>query len=153
VVYGPTSREIVLLGRPLVLLRFFAPEYDADATSGSVTWRINRGLLVAPSGRGRGFLRISVRRHEDDGSADVTVRVSSEVSNFHPMLAASRPGGRRGVLARLARFFYAMTQLRVHVIVTHGFLRSLARLDLEPSVVGALRPEPAEEPAQPASRS
>lgn len=147
VVYGPTSREIVLFGRPLVLLRFFAPEYEADASSGSVTWRINRGLLVAPSGRGRGFLRISVQRPEDDGSPDVTIRVTSEVSNFHPMLAASTPGGRRGVFARVARFFYAITQLRIHVIVTHGFLRSLARLDLEPSVVGALKaptPEPAE---------
>jgi hypothetical protein len=33
---------------------------------------------------------------------------------------------------------YRVTQLRIHVIVTHGFLRSLARLELEPSVVGAL---------------
>lgn len=149
VLYGPSSREIVLFGRRLVLLRFFAPEYEADARNGSVTWRINRGLLVAPSGRGRGFLRIAVQRPDDDGSADVTVRVTSEVSNFYPMLAASKPGGRRGLLARAARFFYAITQLRLHVIVTHGFLRSLARLDLEPSMVGALRPpatagEPAE---------
>ena len=146
VVYGPSSREIVLFGRPLVLLRFFAPEYETQAAYGSVTWRINRGLLVAPSGRGRGFLRIAVRRPSgDDGSSDVTVRVTSEVSNFHPMLAASKPGGRRGLLARVARFFYSMTQLQIHVVVTHAFLRSLATLDLEPSVVGALRPpEPAE---------
>ena len=148
VVYGPTSREIVLLGRPLVLLRFFPPEYDADAHNGSVNWRINRGLLVAPSGRGRGFLRISVQRPDDDGNPDVAVRVISEVSNFHPMLAASKPGGRRGLFARVARFFYAITQLRIHVIVTHGFLRSLARLDLEPSVVGALRPVSPQEPAE-----
>jgi hypothetical protein len=148
VLYGPTSREIVLFTRPFVLLRFFPPEYEADARKGSVTWRINRGLLVAPSGRGRGFLRISVQRPEDDGNPDVAVRVISEVSNFHPMLAASKPGGRRGLFARVARFFYAITQLRIHVIVTHGFLRSLARLDLEPSVVGALRPVSPQEPAE-----
>ena len=29
------------------------------------------------------------------------------------------------------------TQSRIHVLVTHGFLRSLARLELEESVVGA----------------
>lgn len=140
VVYGETSRAIVLLARPLVLLRFHAPEYEATATRGSVTWRIDRGLLVAPAGRGRGRLRITVERPPDTGEPEVTVRVSSEVSNFHPMLAASRPGGRRGLLGRVARWFYAVTQLRIHVIVTHGFLRSLARLDLEPSVVGALSP-------------
>lgn len=139
VVYTPESRQVVLLGRPLVLLRFHRPEYEAEARKGSVTWRINRGLLVAPGGRGQGFLRIAVERPRDDGGDDVTVRVSSEVSNFYPTLAASRPGGRGGALGRLARWFYAATQLRIHVIVTHGFLRSLARLDLEPSLVGTLR--------------
>ncbi|MEX2196209.1 MAG: hypothetical protein WD844_13065 [Thermoleophilaceae bacterium] len=139
VVYTESSRQVVLIGRPLVLLRFHAPEYDAEATKGVVTWRIHRGLLVAPRGRGHGFLRITVERAPDEGAQDVTVRVSSEVSNFYPVLAASRPGGRGGTLGRLARWFYAVTQLRIHVIVTHGFLRSLARLDLEPSVVGSLK--------------
>ena len=39
--------------------------------------------------------------------------------------------------------------IRLHVVVTNAFLRSLARLDLVPSVVGALEPgpEPAVEPA------
>jgi len=144
VVYTESSRAIVLLGRPLVLLRFHAPEYETTPTRGSVTWRIDRGLLVAPSGRGRGWLRITVERPPDGEGSEVTVRVSSEVSNFHPMLAASRPGGRGGLLGRLARWFYAVTQLRIHVVVTHGFLRSLARLELEPSVVGALsRRDPA----------
>lgn len=150
VLYTETSRQIVLIGRPIVLLRFHAPDYDAAATYGAVTWRINRGLLVAPGGRGRGFLRITVERPPDDGAQDVTVRVSSEVSNFYPVLAASRPGGRGGLLGKLARWFYAVTQLRIHVIVTHGFLRSLARLDLEPSVVGSLRAALAQE-AEPLS--
>ena len=149
IVYGPASREIVLIGRPLVLLRFGAPEYDIGSSHGSVTWRIERGLLVAPKGRGRGFLRITVERPaEDDGAEDVTLRVSSQVSRFFPMLAASQPGGRAGLLGRIARAFYAVTQLRIHVLVTHGFLRHLGRLDLEPSVVGALRA-----PAEPAELS
>ena len=33
--------------------------------SGSVTWRIDRGLLVAPPGRGSGWLKITVTRPED----------------------------------------------------------------------------------------
>ena len=34
---------------------------------------------------------------------------------------------------------YRVTQLAIHVVVTNAFLRSLARLDLAPSAVGALR--------------
>ena len=34
---------------------------------------------------------------------------------------------------------YRATQLRIHVIVTNAFLRSLAVLDLAPSVVGSLK--------------
>ena len=154
VVYTESSRQVVLISRPLVLLRFHTPEYMAEGMRGAVTWRIHRGLLVAPRGRGHGFLRITVERPPDDLAQDVTVRVSSEVSNFYPMLAASRPGGRGGALGRLARWFYAVTQLRIHVIVTHGFLRSLARLDLEPSVVGALKAAAArDEPAAAAPES
>src|SRR4051812_17370718 len=47
VVYGPDSREVVLLMRPLRLLTFHAPEYETEPTSGVVTWRIKQGLLVA----------------------------------------------------------------------------------------------------------
>jgi hypothetical protein len=136
VLYTSASREVVLVRRPLVLLRFRAPEYDIEANRGTVTWRIDRGLLVAPGGRGKGFLRISVERPPDgDGNGgEVTVRVSSAVSSFYPMLAGW------GWFARVGRVLYSLTQLRIHAVVTHGFLRSLARLDLEPSVVGALAP-------------
>ena len=48
-----------LLGRPFVLLRFQAPEYEATADCGTVTWPIDSGLLVAPAGRGEGYLRLS----------------------------------------------------------------------------------------------
>jgi hypothetical protein len=64
----------------------------------------------------------------------VTVRVSSEVANFYPMLEGS--GWYRGI----GRVIYRVTQFRVHVVVTNAFFRSLARLDLAPSLVGALAP-------------
>lgn len=155
--YGPASREVVLLRPPLVLLTFRAPEYDIGQSHGSVLWPIERGLLVAPRGRGKGFLRISVvrprERREGSGAGEVTVRVSSEVVSFFPMIAGW------GGFARVGQAIYRATQLRIHVIVTHAFLRSLARLELEPSVVGALARPPGERPdgtaatVEPASRS
>lgn len=134
--YTPESREIVVIARPFTLLRFHAPEYDFGPHHGTVTWRIDKGLLVAPAGRSRGYLRLTVRRpSDDDGSSnEVTGTVSSEVVNFYPLIAGW------GWFSRVGRFLYRETQLRIHVIVTHAFLRSLARLDLAPSRVGALRP-------------
>jgi hypothetical protein len=129
VLYSEHSRDVVFLRRPFVLLRFHKPEYEIDADGGTVTWPINRGVLVARRGRGRGFLRLGVRREPvADDSDEVTLLVSSEVVNFYPTLAT-----------RLGRWIYEQTQLRIHVLVTHAFLRSLANLELEPSRVGALR--------------
>jgi hypothetical protein len=149
--YTPDSREVVVFGRPFVLLRFKAPEYDILPDGGAVTWRIDRGLLVAPPGRGKGYLRIQVTRPPDDDgdSPEVTATVSSEVASFYPTLAFGRAGR---LISRCGRVLYSATQLRIHVIVTHAFLRSLAKMDLAPSVVGALRPgEPEETPARPVS--
>jgi hypothetical protein len=131
VLYTPHSREVVVLRRPFVLLRFRAPEYAFHGDGGTVTWPIDRGLLVASVGRGRGYLRLTVERRpgSDDGGSEATAVVTSEVVNFYPMIAW-----------RLGRWIYNQTQLRVHVIVTHAFLRSLANLDLQPSRVGALSP-------------
>jgi hypothetical protein len=129
VLYSEDSREVVFLTRPFVLLRFRKPQYQIDANGGTVTWPIDRGVLVAARGRGRGFLRLGVRREPvADGADEVTLLVSSEVVNFYPVIAA-----------RFSRWIYEQTQLRIHVIVTHAFLRSLANLELEPSRVGALR--------------
>ena len=50
------------------------------------------------------------------------------MANFYPSIAS-----------RLGRRLYDATQSRIHVIVTHGFLRSLARLDLAESRVGRYR--------------
>jgi hypothetical protein len=105
-----------------------------------VTWPIERGLLVAM--RGRGHLRISVRRTEPSPGdpADATrIRIRAEVRNFYPLLRG------RGRFARIGAHLYAATELRIHVLVTRGFLRSLSRLDLPPSAVGALA-EPEEIP-------
>jgi len=129
VLYSENSREVVFLRRPFVLLRFRKPEYDFNPDGGTVTWPIDRGVLVAKHGRGRGFLRLTVHRKPvEDGVGEVTVVVSSEVVNFYPTIAT-----------RVGRWIYEQTQLRIHVIVTHAFLRSLANLELEPSRVGALR--------------
>jgi hypothetical protein len=159
VLYTPTSREVVFLRRPFRLLTFHAPEYTAEPDCGEVTWRINRGLLVAPNGRNKGYLRISVRRPPESLLPDdptttsddfATIRVKSEVENFYPLLRGW------GWFARIGRHIYSLTQVRIHKIVTNAFLRSLARLDLAPSIVGQLRTtedqpldqEPAEEDRQ-----
>jgi hypothetical protein len=136
IVYEPDSRTVVFLSRRLPLLRFRRPQYDVGPGFGQVTWPIERGLLVASPGRG--CLRITVRRldHEPgDPQGSERVHLRSEVRNFYPFLRGS------GWFARLGARFYAATQLRIHVLVTNGFLRSLAKLDLPPSPVGALADE------------
>ena len=133
VVYEPSSRTVVFISRRLPLLRFRKPEYTIGPGLGQVTWRIERGLLVAPNGRGQGMLRITVRTEEpDDDPEKASVHVRTEVSNFYPFLR----GG--GWFARIGVRLYSATQVRIHTWVTHGFLRSLARLDLPRSPVGAL---------------
>lgn len=132
--YGPASRTVTLFGR-LPLLRFRRPAYAAATGLGQVTWRIEHGLLVSREGRGRGYLRITIHRLDDAPiSPDrAVVRVSAEVSNFYPGLRLSGPW------VRLGAWIYNQTQLRLHLLVTRGFLRSLARLELPSSRVGALR--------------
>ena len=124
--YTSEERFVVLVMRPFVLLRFQAPEYELDNERGVVRWRIERGVLVSGRGRGGdGYLKIDVQKLPPIGGAVGTIRVECEVANFYPMLAST-----------ISRWFYKNTQSRIHVIVTHGFLRSLCRLDLAPSRVG-----------------
>jgi hypothetical protein len=112
---------VVLVARPLVLLRFHAPQYELDGGEGSVTWRIKRGILVARDGRDRGFLRLSIgRRGPVSGDAGNRVTVQMEVENFYPWLRG------RGIFARLGVWIYANTQQRIHRLVTRRFLRRLA---------------------------
>ena len=126
VAYTPTERAVVFIARPFVLLRFFAPEYRLTDDRGIVRWRIRDGILVASEGHeGDGFLEIDVRRLPADRPGRVKVHVEVEIAAFYPVIAL-----------RFARWLYANTQSRIHVLVTHGFLRSLAALQLEESVVG-----------------
>jgi hypothetical protein len=121
---------VVLLARPFVLLRFHPPDYEVDADRGVVRWRIRNGLLVAQEGHDAdGYLEIDVRRCPPADEGWETVHVEVEVASFYPAIATW-----------LTKFVYSHTQSRIHVLVTHGFLRSLARLDLEPSAVGRFDP-------------
>jgi hypothetical protein len=124
--YTEGERSVVLLFRPLRLLTFRAPEYEMDEHRGLVRWRIAQGLLVARAGRGKdGYLQIDVRRCDSDDPERARLHVEVEVANFYPAIAS-----------HIGRWVYNETQSRIHVIVTHGFLRSLARLDLAESRVG-----------------
>ncbi|MEA2187109.1 MAG: hypothetical protein QOK16_2120 [Solirubrobacteraceae bacterium] len=149
--YEEDERAVVFLMRPFVLLRFRAPEYELDAWRGIVRWRIASGLLVSRTGRdGDGYLQIDVRRCKRVDPETGRVHIEVEVANFYPALASA-----------IARWFYTATQSRIHVIVTHGFLRSLARLDLARSVVGRYEtpadadavpdPPPLSQPARPSA--
>lgn len=118
--YSETERSLVLLAAPLRLLTFAAPEYEMDASHGIVRWRIAGGLLVARRGRdGAGHLQIDVRRLADEPQGRARLRIEVEVANFYPAIASG-----------FGRRIYSATQARIHVLVTHGFLRSLTRLDL-----------------------
>jgi hypothetical protein len=125
VVYGQDERAVVLLGRPLTLLRFDAPEYVLEANHGTVRWPIRDGLLVARAGCGSGFLALDVQRQPPD-----RLRIEVEVANFYPAIAAG-----------FSMPVYRATQAIVHVLVTHAFLRSLATLRLEESRIGRLAGE------------
>jgi hypothetical protein len=125
VIYDENQRLVVFLGRPLTLLRFDAPEYELEREHGKVRWRIQDGLLVARTGRGCGFLSIDVRHIGNEPDDRVKVRIEVEVANFYPAIAVG-----------FSTPVYEATQSAIHVLVTHAFLRSLARLDLAPSKVG-----------------
>ncbi len=128
--YTESERSVVLIARPLKLLTFLAPEYEMNRERGLVRWRIARGLLVSRRGRnGRGYLQIEVRRRGSEDPDHVRLHVEVEVANFYPSIAS-----------RLSHRVYDATQSRIHVIVTHAFLRSLARLDLAESKVGRFDP-------------
>jgi hypothetical protein len=134
--YGERERRVVLLGRPLVLLRFEAPQYRLSANRGIVRWNIQDGLLVGRPHEG--FLEIDVRRLPSPRRGYGRVHIEVEIANFYPALAMW-----------LTRWFYKQTQSRIHVLVTHGFLRSLAKRELEESAVGRFVPPALRRPFPP----
>ena len=85
-------------------------------------WQIRDGLLVGR--KDEGYLEIDVRRCASEHEGYGRLHVEVEVASFYP------------ALARPFKWFYVNTQSRIHVIVTHGFLLRLARLELEESAVG-----------------
>jgi hypothetical protein len=124
--YGERERSLVLLFNPIRLITFRAPEYELEESRGLVRWGITSGLLVARRGRDvGGCLQIEVRRLENEQAGQARLHVEVTVENFHPSIAVG-----------LGRRVYDETQSRIHVIITHSFLRSLARLDLAQSRVG-----------------
>jgi hypothetical protein len=125
--YTPTERRVVLLRNPFVMLRFGAPEYDIREGRGIVRWRIRDGVLVAK--RDQGYLEIDVQRTDAPKPGFAQAHVEVEVANFYPAIATW-----------ITRWFYKVTQSRIHVLVTHGFLRSLVRRELETSAVGRFEP-------------
>jgi hypothetical protein len=130
VIYDDDSRSVVLVARPLTLLRFEAPDYTLESEHGNVTWRIRGGLLVTRANRDSGWLSLDVTRLPVTGETPPgrrEVKIEVEVANFYPSIAA-------GFSAPV----YEMTQSAVHVLVTHAFLRSLANLTLATSKVGTL---------------
>jgi hypothetical protein len=134
--YTQSERSVVFIAHPLVLLRFRAPDYTFSADRGVVRWNIQDGLLV---GRQKeGFLEIDVRRVPSPNPGSGRVHIEVEVANFYPSLAIW-----------LTRWFYKQTQSRIHVLVTHGFLRSLARRPLEDSAVGRFVPPALRRPFPP----
>ena len=137
--YSEAKRYVVFLRRPFVLLVFHQPEYALNDGHGQVRWRIENGILVAPQGYGAdGFLKIDVRRSPGETDAVAALHVEVEVANFYPRIAWG-----------IAAWVYQATQSRIHVLVTYGFLRSLARLDLADSRVGRFAVKPMPEPAEP----
>jgi hypothetical protein len=128
--YSATARTVTAFGR-IPLLRFGTPRYETGEAFGRVRWPIERGILVAREGRGRGSLQVSVERTDRDGIDDdadaksdrVRLIARVEVENFYPGLRGS------GRFSRLGAWIYEQTQLRIHVLVCNAYLRSLPRFD------------------------
>jgi hypothetical protein len=148
--YAEDRRYVTLVVPWIRLLTFGPPEYEMDADRGIVRWRIEKGLLVASQGWDKdGYLEIDVRRLPPPAPGRAAIHVEVEIANFYPSIAHG-----------LSRFVYANTQSRIHVIVTHGFLRRVAKRDLDESVTGRFKridevPDPqreAERPSEPAAR-
>ncbi len=159
--YGDDDRSVVLLVKPLTLLRFEAPEYVLERDHGKVTWRIRDGLLVARSGHGSGWLSVDVQRLSPAGgrlaaagepAAPAVEPVAPPGEPSASAIGPVAPPGEPSAWAELsidvevANFYpaiaaglstpaYEATQAFVHVLVTHAFLRSLATLALDESKV------------------
>jgi hypothetical protein len=126
--YSDHGRAVLLVTRPFVLLAFDPPEYELGADRGTVRWQIRHGALVSRRQQGGGYLQIDVRRLPDPQPGFGAIHVEVAVVSFYPAIANA-----------LSSRLYAATQSAIHVTITHGFLRSLARLELAESRTGRFR--------------
>jgi hypothetical protein len=129
--YSDHDRAVVLLCRPLVLIDFDPPEYELHEDRGLVRWQIRHGALVSHRQAGGGYLQIDVRRLPQAPPGFQAIHIEVAVLSFYPAIAHA-----------LSNRLYAATQSAIHVTVTHGFLRSLARLELAESRTGRFRDGP-----------
>jgi hypothetical protein len=124
--YSERDRAVVLIRRPWVLIGFDPPHYELSEDRGTVRWQIRNGALVSRrQNGGGGFLQIDVRRLAAPQDGYQAIHVEIAVLSFYPAIANA-----------LSPRLYAATQSAIHVLVTHGFLRSLARLDFAESHTG-----------------
>jgi hypothetical protein len=129
VCYSENERAVVLVCRPFVLIGFDAPHYELGENRGVVRWQIRSGALVSHrQNASGGFLQIDVRRLSEPRDGHQAIHIEIAVLSFYPAIANA-----------LSPRLYAATQSAIHVLVTHGFLRSLARLDLAESRTGRFR--------------
>ena len=129
--YEATSRTVTAFGR-IPLLRFGAPQYETEEglrpghlADRSRPARRARGPRQGRAARLDPALRPRRRRRRRRRAPGTEVRLIAqvEVENFYPGIRG------RGRFARFGAWFYAQTQLRIHVIVCNAYLRSLPRLD------------------------
>jgi hypothetical protein len=118
--YDGEDQCVVLVARPLTLLRFHEPEFELTDDRGVVSWRIKRGILVAQNGRESGFLALSIARIGSGASGRPRVRMELQVRNFYPWLRGT------GWFAAIGVWIYAQTQQRIHRAVSRRFLRRVA---------------------------
>lgn len=127
----PGHQAIVLLPR-LALLRFGAARHREGSDWAEVGWDIDRGLLVAREGRGRGSLRIRIQQvaRDSEHARRARLLMRMEVDGYYPRCR----GG--GWFAPVGTWLYVQTQARIHHLVMRRFMRSLVRLELSPSRAG-----------------
>ena len=120
--YTETERRVVLLRRPFVLLASAARVRDGATAASCAGGSARRA-------RGQARPRIPGDRRapqaDDDRPGYENLHVEVEVANYYPRIATA-----------FTQWAYKVTQSRIHVIVTYGFLRSIARRELDALAVG-----------------
>ena len=120
---GPRGRSVVLVWRRLVLLRFREPRVRHRA-------RLRAGHLADRARASWSPERRAAATCASTCAASSPTRTTREEASASASARRSRTSIRScaaaGWFARIGAFFYSQTQLRIHVLVTRGFLRSLA---------------------------